>query len=244
MEWTDNGIVLAARPYGESAAVTVILTQNYGRHAGLVRGATSQRIRGIIQPGNRVEVTWRARMREHLGTYNIELLESCASDLFDDPLRLAGIASSSAVANRSLPEREPHLGVYRGLLVLINAIKSQDDGEAWVAAYVGWELGLLADLGFGLDLSKCAATGTLDNLTYVSPKTGRAISSSVGKDYHEKLLRLPNFLTDKVGGDRIDLIDGLALTGYFLNRHVFGSYNEQSPPARERFVQRLKVSKY
>lgn len=240
MEWTDDGVVLASRPHGEAAAVVVLLTREHGRHAGLVRGATSARMRGVLQPGNQVEATWNARLAEHLGSYRIELRQSHAPELFDDPLKLAGLASAAAVAERSLPEREPHPGIHEGLLALIGAMEMTELGDAWVAAYVSWELGLLAELGFGLDLSRCAVTGGNDGLAYVSPRTGRAVSLSAGEPYREKLLALPDFLAARGGGGRDDLLAGMALTGHFLERHVFGAQGEMLPAARDRLLERLR----
>jgi DNA repair protein RecO (recombination protein O) len=241
MEWTDDGIVLASRPHGESAAVVVLLTAEHGRHAGLVRGATSPRARGVLQPGNRVQATWSARLAEHLGSYRIELTESHAPELFDDALKLAGLAAASAVAERALPEREPHPAIHNAMRALIGAMESEELGSAWIAAYVKWELGVLAELGFGLDLDHCAVTGNNDALAYVSPRSGRAVSLSAGEPYREKLLALPRFLVGGGGGARDDLLDGMALTGFFLERHVFGTHGEPPPAARDRFLERLRA---
>jgi len=240
MEWSDEGVVLTARPHGEGAAILVLLTCERGRHAGLLRGANSPRIRGTLQPGNRVQATWKARLAEHLGTYQVELTKSHAPELFDDPLKLAGLAAALAVTDRSLPEREPYSTIYRGFLALIATMEQVEFGTAWVAAYVRWELGLLGELGFGLDLSRCAATGSGSDLAYVSPRTGRAVSLSTGEPYRDKLLTLPGFLSDRGGGDDADLIAGLELTGFFLERYVFGAHGEQLPAARGRFFERLR----
>lgn len=242
MEWTDEAIVLAARPHGESAAVAILLTRDHGRHAGLVRGGLSGRGRGALQPGNLVLATWRARLAEHLGAFSLELAGSHAAELFDDPLRLAGLAAACAVAERGLPEREPHPRVFAGLAALIDAMRDPSLGDLWVAAYVRWELGLLADLGFGLDLAACAATGTNDDLAYVSPRTGRAVSLSAGEPYRDRLLALPDFLVGRGGGDGEDLAKGLALTGHFLERHVYHTQGEESPAARGRFVSRFRAA--
>jgi len=240
MEWTDEGIVLASRPHGEAAAVVVLLTSEHGRHAGLVRGATSPRNRGVLQPGNRVEATWSARLPEHLGSYRIELKESHAPELFDDALKLAGLAAASAVAERALPEREPHPAIHDALNALIGGMEMAELGSAWVAAYVKWELGVLAELGFGLNLEHCAVTGNNDELAYVSPRSGRAVSLSAGEPYREKLLTLPDFLIGRGGGEPEDLLAGMKLTGFFLERHVFGAQGEAPPAARDRFLERLR----
>jgi len=243
VDWTDEGIVLAARPHGEGSAVVVLLTRGHGRHAGLVRGAFSGRARGLYQTGNRVTAEWRARLAEHLGNYVCELAEGHAAALLDDPLKLAGLTAACAVAEASLPEREPHPRVHDGLVALLNAMANPDLGDAWVAAYVRWEVGVLADLGYGLDLESCAATGVNDDLAYVSPRSGRAVSLAAGEPYRDRLLPLPRFLIGQtgagLGGDSDDLFRGLALSGFFLERHVFATHGRQPPPARTRFVERF-----
>lgn len=239
VDWTDEGIVLAARPHGEGSAVVVLLTRAHGRHAGLVRGAFSGRARGLYQAGNRVTAEWRARLAEHLGNYACELLQGHAATALDDPLRLAGLAAACAVAEASLPEREPHPRVHDALVALLDAISDPELGDAWVAAYVRWEIGVLADLGYGLDLESCAATGGNDDLAYVSPRSGRAVSLAAGEPYRDRLLALPRFLIGQGGGDADDLFRGLALSGFFLERHVFATHGRQPPPARTRFVERF-----
>ena len=239
VEWADDGIVLAVRPHGEGSAIVSMLTRAHGRHAGLARGASSTRGRGTYQPGNKLQVEWRARLAEHLGTWNVELSESHVAHLLEDPLRLAGLSSVCAVADASLPEREPHPRLFDGLEALLMAMSDPDLGELWVATYVSWEIGLLSELGYGLDLESCAATGTNDDLAYVSPRTGRAVSLAAGEPYRDKLLALPRFLIGAGGGDSDDLFKGLALTGFFLERHVFATHGRHPPPARNRFVERF-----
>ena len=240
MEWSDEGVVLTSRRHGEASAVVVLLTREHGRHAGLLRGANSTRVRGTLQPGNRVQATWKARLAEHLGTYQVELKESHAPELFDDPLKLAGLGAALAVSDRSLPEREPHSAIYKGFLALIATMEQTELGSAWVGAYVRWELGLLGELGFGLDLSRCTATGAKDSLAFVSPRSGRAVSLTAGEPYRKKLLGLPKFLSGQGDGDEADLMLGLELTGFFLERHVFGAHGEHAPAARSRFLERFR----
>ncbi len=236
MEWTDDAIVLSTRPHGEAAAVARLLTREHGVHAGLVRGGAGKRLRGVLQPGNRVRATWRARLADHLGTYACEPTGAVAAALLGDPLRLAGLSAACAVAAVALPEREAHPAVFAGLAALLDALA----GEQWPSAYVKWELGLLGELGFGLDLSRCAATGGNDQLAYVSPKTGRAVSLSAGEPYREKLLALPPFLlAEGATGDGAAVADGLRLTGHFLDRHVFVHRAGGVPAARQRLVDRL-----
>ncbi|MFQ5765775.1 MAG: DNA repair protein RecO, partial [Rhodospirillales bacterium] len=169
MDWTDDGIVLSARKHGETSAIVTLLTRAHGRHLGLVRGGAGKRARGMLQPGNRVQARWRARLPEHLGTFTCELTEAFAAASLRDRLKLAGLSAACAMADAALPEREPHAAVFEGLLALLSVLQDED----WPSAYVKWEMGLLGELGFGLDLSACAATGTNDQLAYVSPKSGR-----------------------------------------------------------------------
>jgi len=237
MDWTDHGIVLASRRHGETSAIATLLTRDHGRHAGLVRGGSGKRMRAVLQPGNTVAAHWRARLAEHLGTYTLELERAEAAALLDDPTRLAGLSAACALVETALPEREPHAGLYAGFVDLLAALAS----DGWPTAYVRWELALLAELGFGLDLTRCAATGRNDQLAFVSPKTGRAVSISAGEPYKDVLLPLPAFLvSDAIAGEPAAVADGLKLTGYFLERHVYGHLHRGLPPARDRLVQRLQ----
>ncbi|MEE9196423.1 MAG: DNA repair protein RecO [Alphaproteobacteria bacterium] len=236
MEWNDAGIVLSARKHGETSAILTLLTRAHGLHAGLVRGGAGKRARGVLQPGNRVHARWRARLSEHLGTFTCELTATFAAALLDDPPRLAGLSAACAVVEAALPERQPHAAVFDGLVAFLGALES----DAWPSAYVKWELGLLRELGFGLDLSRCAATGQTDQLVYVSPKSGRAVSRAAGEPYKARLLPLPPFLlTEGEAGDAGQVADGMKLTGYFLERHVFGQRDRPPPPARLRLAGRL-----
>lgn len=239
MEWTDQGIVLAARKHGEGAAVVALMTREHGRHAGLVRGGAGPRVRGVLQPGNRVEATWRARLAEHLGSLSCELMNPAAASLLGDRMRLAALSAACAITESALPEREPHPAVFEGLNVLIGALEGGNEG-AWATVYVKWELGLLRELGFGLDLERCAATGRNDQLAYVSPRTGRAVSLAAGEPYRNRLLPLPPFLLAEGGiGDRRQIVDGLRLTGHFLEGHVYGHRGRRLPAARLRLAERL-----
>lgn len=236
MDWRDNGFVLTARRHGESALVVELLTETHGRHAGLVRGGQSPRRRALLQPGNLVAASWRGRLPEHLGAFEIELLRPHAAGLIDDPDRLAVLAAAAALLALALPEREPHGDVFRDLGRLIAAL----DSAAWAAQYVAWECALLAALGFGLDLGACAATGVNDDLAYVSPRSGRAVSRSAGAPYHDKLLPLPGFLWRDAPAERADIIAGLALTGHFLHHHLLAPQGRSLPEARLRLTERLR----
>jgi DNA repair protein RecO (recombination protein O) len=240
VHWSDDGIVLAARRHGESSLIVQLLTREHGRHAGLVRGGQSARSRAAFETGNRLAVTWKARLAEHLGAWSSDLGRSYAAGLMEDGVRLGCLAAAAAVAETSLPEREPHRRAYDGMLHLLDSL-DRDDG--WAVAFVAWELDLLAELGFGLDLTRCAATGTIDDLIYVSPKSGQAVSAAAGEAYREKLLRLPPFLRaagQATAPRAADLLDGLALTGFFLERRVLEPQGAKIPAARSRFVDALR----
>ncbi|MBT3989410.1 MAG: DNA repair protein RecO [Rhodospirillaceae bacterium] len=240
MNWSDIGIVLSAKKHGEGSAIVSLMTPEHGRHAGLVRGGSGKRARGIYEAGNLVSVDWQARIEEHLGTFRCELLKPQAALYLDDSLRLAGLSSACAVLEMALPERESHPEIYESLFNFIANLES----ETWLEDYVHWEIDLLADLGFGLDLTSCASTGQSDELIYVSPKSGQAVSTTAGEPYKDKLLALPGFLQEAVETPaKIDfeaIFQGLNLTSYFMDRNVFIHSKNGAPPARTRLVDRVK----
>lgn len=242
MQWTDDAIVLSARKHGEGGAVVHVLTPEHGRHAGLVHGGSGRRQRGNLQAGNQVRVSWRGRLDEQLGSFTVELTAARAAAWLDDAGRLGALTAAAAVVQAALPERESHPEIYTDFCDLMGAL---DRDPAWARAYVRWELALLADLGFGLDLGHCASTGTTDNLIYVSPRSGRAVSAEAGLPYKDKLLILPDFLRAEAGGavaDPAELVAGLKLTGHFLSHHVLEPNGGHLPPARIRLVDRLSHS--
>lgn len=256
MEWTDQGILLSARRHGESAVIASLLTPGFGRHAGLVPGGGGRRLRATLQPGNLLQATWRARLAEHLGYMTCELVEGWSADLLDDDLRLAGMTAALALVDAVLPEREPHRRIYDDLAALIQTLRSDAGVEMWGARFARFEATVLTDLGYGLDLASCAATGATTGLTHVSPKTGRAVSSAAAAPYRERLLTLPGFLLPDADPaapvSRADLLAGLKVTGYFLEHNVFShlpvlggresGLAEQRrglPPARERLLDKL-----
>ena len=236
MDWNDDGIVLHVRPHGESAAILELLTRDHGRHMGLVRGGTSKRLRGLLQPGNTLRVTWRARLQEHLGTYTVEPLTERVAMALADRKALAGLTAATALASAALPEREAHPRVFDGLTVLLDSL---DDVATWPAILIRWELGLLEDLGFGLDLSACALTGDTQGLAYVSPRSGRAVTAEAAGRYTERLVRLPGFLTGSGAADPQDILDGLRLTGFFLDKRVFAPGEEELPVPRKALAEQL-----
>lgn len=236
VEWRMPGIVLSARRYGEGDLVVSALTEEMGRHAGLVHGGGSKRNRANYEIGNRLDLSWAARLNEHLGNYRADMIASPAAGIMHDPDRLAALASLCALVDISMPERDPAPGLYAAMTVWLDQIQS----DHWAAMLVRIELGLLEILGFGLDLSSCAVTGDTTELTHVSPKSGRAVSASAAEPYLDRLLPLPGFLVGSGVADEAAIIDGLQLAGHFLERRVFNVHNWTLPPQRALLVQRMQ----
>ena len=236
-QWQDQGIVLSARSHGENGAVVSLLTETQGRHAGYVRGAQGSRMRGSLEIGNVVDVRWQSRSSDSLGSFNLELSKNHAAHFMQDALKLSALQSACALCDEALPEREAHSGLYHGL----NALAETLESDIWAAAYVMWEIALLKELGFSLNLKDCAGGGDASRLAYVSPKTGRAVSLEAGDPYKEKLLKLPEFLkpNGQGGGDDHDIWLGLSMTGYFLEHWVFTHHSRGVPEARLIFAQRF-----
>lgn len=238
MNWSDEGVILSVRPHGETAAVVEILTRSHGRHLGLVHGGRSRKQRPVLQIGNHVDATWKARLADHLGHMNLELIRGYAASTMEDPAALAALTSLASLA-RQLPERDPHPNLYEITLFVLAYL---NDASVWPAILARWELALLDELGFGLDLTQCAATGINDDLIYVSPKTGRAVSASAGEPYRDRLLALPPFLLPgrKAPLAPGDIENAFALTGHFLETRVFNPHEQQMPEARSRLLMLLK----
>ena len=236
MQWTDDGIVLGVKRHGEANAILELMTHDHGRHLGLVRGGFGSRLRPVLQPGNSVSATWRARLDEHLGNYTVEGLRLRAASFFSAPHAIYGVTHLAALM-RLLPERDPHAGLYE---VLDEILDQLDDPVLAAPMVVRFELQLLSELGFGLDLEQCVATGASGDLAYVSPKSGRAVSRTAGEPWADKMLRLPAFLRQH---DAIpfghDLADGFALTGYFLTRHVLEARGLSLGDERAHFIAAL-----
>ena len=290
MEWRDTGYVLATRRHGESALIVELLTEDHGRHAGLVRGGQSPRRRALLQPGNLLAAQWRGRLSEHLGTLDCELVAAHAAALLNDPDRLAALNAAVSLLHAALPEREPQPEIYAAFAGLLSALTSsvsasrvkalphhggglgggdrtdeyhqaqdpsvgsppprpapikgegagRDSAPVWAAAYVLWECRLLAALGFGLDLARCAATGSNRDLAYVSPRSGRAVSREAGRPYHDKLLPLPGFLWREEPAQPHDIVAGLLLTRHFLLHHLLEPQGGRLPDPREHLVERMR----
>ena len=238
MDWQSEGYILSVRKHGETSAIIDVFTPDHGRHLGLVRGGVSRRSRPVLQPGNKVKIEWRGRLSEHLGNYTVEAISARAADLMDDRLSLSGLNSVCAIARECLPEREAHPAVYEAFEILI---ANMHDPDIWPALYIRWEAGLLTAMGYGLDLNSCAATGTNDNLTHVSPRSGRAVSASAAEPYADKLLKLPSFMRGESYVTSDDVEAGLRLTGYFLETRVQWGVNKTLPEARARMIERLRA---
>lgn len=239
MDFTEEAFVLSARSHGDTGVIVDLLTQTHGRRAAYVAGGASRKMKPFLQAGARVVVDYRARTAEQLGAARLEPVGEGPSALFDEPLALAGLAAAAAVVQGALPEREPHPGVFLAFEALVSALAVP---QVWPAIFVRFEAGLLEDLGFGMDLSHCAATGTLDDLIYVSPRTGRAVSREAGAPYADKLLTLPPFMLGAQAGlGAGDVRAGFALTGHFLEQFVFHPQDRPLPPARDRLVEKLSA---
>jgi DNA repair protein RecO (recombination protein O) len=235
MQWSDEGIIIGTRRHGETSLIVELMTPTHGRHLGLVRGGRSRARQPLLQPGNSVLATWRARLDSHLGHYAVEGTTERAARLIESAAGLYGIQALAALL-RLLPERDPHPKLYDGLLAILDFL---DDPLIAGGLIVRFELKLLDDLGFGLDLDQCAATGANDDLAYVSPKTGRAVSRSAGEPYHDRLLPLPPFLMEAPSAARPDaeaVNDAFNLTGYFLARHVYEPRGLEPSVARAAFI--------
>ncbi|WP_406648005.1 DNA repair protein RecO [Aliisedimentitalea scapharcae] len=234
MEWRDQGILLSMRRHGETSAIIDVFTAEHGRHAGVVRGGTSRKLAPILQPGAQLDVTWRARLEDHLGSYHPEPLRSRAAAALSGRFALAGLNTVTALLGFCLPEREAHPALYRQSEQLLDLL-GQDD--IWGLAYLRWEMALLNEMGFGLDLSTCAVTGARDGLIYVSPKSGRAVSRDGAGDWAHRLLPLPPILRGEGDASDDEIVMALRTTGFFLESRLAPSLgNRALPEARGRFV--------
>lgn len=238
--WVNQGIVLSARAHGENGAVVSLLTEEHGRHAGFVHGAMSSKKRAVVEPGSHVKAEWSCRTGDGLGAYKLEPDKGLPYDVLNDSLKLGALLSACSLCDTALPEREGHGGLYHGLCAFMNSL----DTEHWAATYVMWEIALLRELGFRLELNKCAAGGDADTLLYVSPKSGRSISKGSAEPYKDKLLPLAHFLRPPAmrgeeAGDMSDILTGLEMTRYFLEHWVFIHSSKGLPEPRVRFQDRI-----
>lgn len=243
MEWTDDAVLLSVRPHGEGNALLALMTRAQGRHNGLAKGAGARANAGRFQPGNLLKATWRGRLSEHLGHLTCETVGYPAAKLLDDPPRLAALTSALTIVETALPEREPHGEIFESLCHLIDSLTAA--GEGWAADYARWELSLLGDLGYGLDLTRCAVSGAEAGLAFVSPKTGRAVTAAAAEPWAGKLIALPAFLTAPSQATAApapaEIDAALTLTGFFLERYVFAHRpGGMAPPARQRLADRIR----
>lgn len=239
--WSDQGIVLSARPHGEGGAVVALLTESHGRHAGYVHGGMSSKKRAMLEPGSQVKAEWQSRVSDNLGSYALEPDRGLSPEILDNSLKLAALLSACSLCDAALPEREGHAGLYHGLSALIEML----EGDHWGPAYIMWEIQLLKELGFRLELDKCAGGGDVETLCYVSPKSGRAVSKAQAAPYKEKLLELPNFLRPAAmrteQNDEEDVMIGLKMTAYFLEHWVFSHHTKGVPESRVLFETRYNT---
>jgi DNA repair protein RecO (recombination protein O) len=236
VDFVSEAIVLQARKHGESSAIMETFTREQGRHKALVRGGVGRRMRPILQPGNIIEVEWRGRLEEHLGYYTVEIVDALAGTFMEDRLSLSALNSLASLLREMLPEKQPLPGLYDVTKIVLERL---EDPDIWPALYVRWETMLLEGLGYGLDLSRCAATETTENLTHVSPRSGRAVCADAAEPYLDKLFRLPPFLRGQPVATPQDVADGLRLTGHFLETRVQWERNRTLPEARRVMVERL-----
>jgi DNA repair protein RecO (recombination protein O) len=237
MEWRDQGALISVRKHGETSAIIEVFTPQHGRHVGVVRGGTSRKITPILQPGAQVDVTWRARLSEHIGTFSVEPVKSRAAFVMGDRLALAGLNATCALLSFCLPERETHPRLYEQTITLLDLLGNSD---AWPLAYLRWELALLNGMGFGLDLETCAVTGSKDDLIYVSPASGRAVSVEGAGEWAEKLLPLSPSLLGHGRGEPAGICEGMRTTGYFLEHRLAAQMGDRPlPAARQRLADAL-----
>lgn len=236
MDWDAPAIILAARPFGEGDVIATVMTEEHGLHRGLARGGASRAQAGLWQPGNLAQIRWVARLSDQLGSFSAEMIHAGAAQAMDDPLALAMLSAACAVAEGALPEREPHRQAFHGLVHLIAHLPR---GAVMLTDLVQWEALLLAELGYGLDLTACAVTGATSGLAFVSPRSGRAVTAEGAGTWKDRLLPLPGFLTGANTADAADWRDGLALTGHFLARDAFGHHHRPLPQARAMLYDRV-----
>ncbi len=237
IEWRDEGALLSARTHGETSVIIEALTRSHGRVAGIVRGGISRKLAPHIQPGAQLDLTWKARLDEHLGTFTVEPKRSRTAQVMGDRLALDGLNSLCALLSATLPEREPHPALYDRTMALLDLL---GDTDLWPLAYLQWELALLDELGFGLDLRSCAVTGGNDALIYISPRSGRAVSASGAGDWADRLLPLPPVMLGSGDATGAEIAKALGTTGYFIEHRALKALGDRPlPSSRQRLVDRI-----
>ena len=242
-DWQDEGIILSNKPYAELHSVTTILTKSHGRHAGLVQAGQSSKKRSMLQPGSLVDAQWRARLDEQLGIFKLELAKNYSALMIDTPLRLSALSSMCSVLETSLPEREPQPALWQATTALLQIVSLSKEDNEWLNFFVKWELGLLQELGFALKLETCGVTGSSEELAYVSPKSGSAISKPAAGIYADRLLVLPMCLGGHIKIDN-ELAAGIKITGHFLQKNIYNPVNKQLPSARQRLANMVESSNW
>ncbi len=238
MEWRDQGILLTSRRHGETSAIVEAFTPGHGRHLGIVRGGAGRRIAPILQPGAQLDLAWRARLEDHLGSFAVEPVKSRAAGVMGDRLALAGLNAVTALLSFTLPEREPHAPLYHRSVALLDMLGTSGH---WPLAYLHWELTLLDEMGFGLDLSACAVTGAGEGLAYVSPRTGRAVTEAGAGAWKDQLLPLPGCMLALRAAPDAEVAQGLRVTGHFLHHRLAAALGDRPlPPARQRLADLLE----
>lgn len=239
MDWRDTGILLSTRKHGETSLIMEVFTPEHGRHAGVLRGGTSRKLAPHLQPGAQLDLAWRARLEDHIGSFTAEPQRSRAAAALGDRVALAGLNAVTALLAFCLPEREPHPTLYKRSEALLDLL---DRPDLWPLAYLQWELALLEEMGFGLDLASCAVTGATEGLAYVSPKTGRAVTAGAAGDWADRLLPLPPILMGQGEAEDADILQALETTGFFMENRLAPDLRDRPlPAARSAFVTRLRA---
>ncbi|MGB0959418.1 MAG: DNA repair protein RecO [Halocynthiibacter sp.] len=238
MEWHGEGLLLATRKHGETSVIASVFTKDQGRHLGVIRGGASRKIAPVLQAGNQLDLTWRARLEGHLGSFRSEARKSRTAVAMADPLALSGLNAVVGLLDQFLPEREPHPNLYDQTQALLDML---DVPDAWPLAYLRWEMALLSALGFGLDLRRCAVSGEEEDLFYISPKTGRAVGRRHAGEWAPKLLRLSPAMIDSGAMSMVEILLGLQVTGVFIAGALCDAMGQKQPtPARERLITRFQ----
>ena len=237
MEWRDTGILLSARPHGESSAILEVFTPGHGRHMGVLRGGASRKVAAHLQPGAQLDLTWRARLEDHMGAFAAEPLRARAALVLADPVALAGLNAVVALLRFCLPEREPHPALYRRSETLLDLL---GQNELWPLAYLRWEMALLDDMGFALDLTCCAVTGAVTGLEFVSPRSGRAVTAAGAGAWADRLLPLPPVMLGQGDASDAQIATALGTTGWILENRLAPELRDRPlPDARAAYVSRL-----
>ncbi|MCK0121964.1 DNA repair protein RecO [Loktanella sp. F6476L] len=228
ISWTDDAALLATRPFGETSVIIEVFSEEHGRHAGVVRGGTSRKVAPLLQPGAQLSVTWKARLDQHLGSFTVEPIRSRAAAAMGDRLSLAGLNAVCGLLTMVLPEREAHAPLYDRTMGLLDLLGQTD---IWPLAYLRWEQALLEEMGFGMDLSACAVRGVNEDLAFVSPKSGKAVSRDAAGEWADRLLALPPVLAGKGDATPGEIVKALATTGYFIENRLIKSLGDRPMPA-------------